>query len=159
MRTDDVFSALPTLGLPDTYPEDDAAKNEARWAGNASQAGRSSSEDAVDASLGYVRGIGENLLNQQVNDWLNQVGHARIQFGSNKTGDADVLVPLVDNPNSLLFTQVGLRANEERTTTNLGLGYRQYEDGWMWGVNSFMTTISPAVTRGSVSVVNYGLIT
>ncbi|WP_205516766.1 inverse autotransporter beta domain-containing protein, partial [Morganella morganii] len=22
---------------------------------------------------------------------------------------------------------------EERTTTNLGLGYRQYEDGWMWG--------------------------
>ncbi|MBA5859027.1 hypothetical protein F9881_18740, partial [Morganella morganii] len=26
VRTDDVFSALPTLGLPDTYPEDDAAK-------------------------------------------------------------------------------------------------------------------------------------
>ncbi|WP_425593147.1 hypothetical protein, partial [Morganella morganii] len=23
-----------------------------------------------------MRGIGENLLNQQVNDWLNQVGHA-----------------------------------------------------------------------------------
>ncbi|WP_202215100.1 inverse autotransporter beta domain-containing protein, partial [Klebsiella pneumoniae] len=133
VRTDDVFSALPTLGLPDTSPEDDAAKNEARWAGNASQAGQIlSSEDAVDASLGYVRGIGENLLNQQVNDWLNQVGHARIQFGSNKTGDADVLVPLIDNPNSLFFSQIGLRANEERTTTNLGLGYRQYEDGWMW---------------------------
>ncbi|RTY29193.1 hypothetical protein EKS33_15100, partial [Morganella morganii subsp. morganii] len=138
VRTDDIFSALPTLGLPDISPEDEAAKNEARWAGNASQAGQIlSSEDAVDASLGYVRGIGENLLNQQVNDWLNQVGHARIQFGSNKTGDADVLVPLIDNPNSLFFSQIGLRANEERTTTNLGLGYRQYEDGWMWGVNSF----------------------
>ncbi len=138
VRTDDIFSALPTLGLPDISPEDEAAQNEARWAGNASQAGQIlSSDDAVDASLGYVRGIGENLLNQQVNDWLNQVGHARIQFGSNKTGDADVLVPLIDNPNSLLFSQIGLRANEERTTTNLGLGYRQYEDGWMWGVNSF----------------------
>ena len=138
VRTDDIFSALPTLGLPDISPEDEAAQNESRWAGNASQAGQIlSSEDAVDASLGYVRGIGENLLNQQVNDWLNQVGHARIQFGSNKTGDADVLVPLIDNPNSLLFSQIGLRANEERTTTNLGLGYRQYEDGWMWGVNSF----------------------
>ncbi|HHZ8506484.1 TPA: inverse autotransporter beta domain-containing protein, partial [Morganella morganii] len=138
VRTDDVFSALPTLGLPDTSPQDDAKQNESRWAGNASQAGQIlSSDDAVDASIGYVRGIGENLLNQQVNDWLNQVGHARIQFGSNKTGDADVLVPLIDNPNSLLFSQVGLRANEERTTTNLGLGYRQYEDGWMWGVNSF----------------------
>ncbi|MEM8209360.1 hypothetical protein Q4R65_17875, partial [Morganella morganii] len=71
VRTDDIFSALPTLGLPDISPEDEAAQNESRWAGNASQAGQIlSSEDAVDASLGYVRGIGENLLNQQVNDWL-----------------------------------------------------------------------------------------
>ncbi|HDF2420931.1 TPA: inverse autotransporter beta domain-containing protein [Morganella morganii] len=138
VRTDDIFSALPTLGLPDISPQDEAAQSEARLAGNASQAGQIlSSDDAVDASIGYVRGIGENLLNQQVNDWLNQVGHARIQFGSNKTGDADLLVPLIDNPNSLLFSQIGFRANDERTTTNLGLGYRQYEDGWMWGVNSF----------------------
>ena len=64
---------LPTLGLPDISPEDEAAQNEARLAGNASWAGQIlSSEDAVDASLGYVRGIGENLLNQQVNDWLNR---------------------------------------------------------------------------------------
>jgi len=138
VRTDDIFSALPTLGLPDISPEDEAAQSEARLAGNASQAGQIlSADDAVNASLGYVRGIGENLLNQQVNDWLNQVGHARIQFGSNKTGDADLLVPLIDNPNSLFFSQIGFRANDERTTTNLGLGYRQYEDGWMWGVNSF----------------------
>ena len=40
VRTDDIFSALPTLGLPDTYPEDDAAKNEARWAGNALTGGQ-----------------------------------------------------------------------------------------------------------------------
>ncbi|GAA0341638.1 hypothetical protein GCM10009131_21200 [Morganella psychrotolerans] len=138
VRTDDIFSALPTMGLPDISPEDDAAASESKWAGNASQAGQIlSSDDAVDASVGYVRSLGENLLNQQVNDWLNQVGHARVQFGSNKTGDADLLIPLVDNPNSLLFSQFGIRANDERTTTNLGLGYRQYEDGWMWGLNSF----------------------
>ncbi|OBU10829.1 Ig-like domain-containing protein [Morganella psychrotolerans] len=138
VRTDDIFSALPTMGLPDISPEDDAAASEAKWAGNASQAGQIlSSDDAVNASVGYARSLGENLLNQQVNDWLNQVGHARIQFGSNKTGDADLLIPLVDNPNSLLFSQFGIRANDERTTTNLGLGYRQYEEGWMWGLNSF----------------------
>ncbi|WP_202906075.1 inverse autotransporter beta domain-containing protein, partial [Morganella psychrotolerans] len=138
VRTDDIFSALPTMGLPDLSPEDDAAASEAKWAGNASQAGQIlSSDDAVNASVGYVRSLGENLLNQQVNDWLNQVGHARVQFGSNKTGDADLLIPLVDNPNSLLFSQFGIRANDERTTTNLGLGYRQYEEGWMWGLNSF----------------------
>ncbi|OBU10409.1 inverse autotransporter beta domain-containing protein [Morganella psychrotolerans] len=138
VRTDDIFSALPTMGLPDISPEDEAAASEAKWAGNASQAGQIlSSDNAVDASVGYARSLGENLLNQQVNDWLNQVGHARIQFGSNKTGDADLLIPLVDNPNSLLFSQFGIRANDERTTTNLGLGYRQYEEGWMWGLNSF----------------------
>ena len=138
VRTDDIFSALPTLSLPDTSPEDETVQNEARLAVYASQTGQIlSADDAMNASLGYVRGIGENLLNQQVNDWLNQVVHARIQFGSNKTGDADILVPLIDNPNSLFFSQIGLRANDERTTTNLGLGYRQYEDGWMWGVNSF----------------------
>ncbi|WNP32605.1 invasin domain 3-containing protein (plasmid) [Morganella morganii] len=137
VRQDDILSALPTLGLPDS-PAENNDQPATRVAAGVSQAGQLlSADDVTDASLGYVRGIGESLLNQQVNDWLNQVGHARIQFGSNKTGDADVLVPLIDNPNSLLFSQVGLRANEERTTTNLGLGYRQYEDGWMWGVNSF----------------------
>ncbi|GAA0341656.1 invasin-like inverse autotransporter protein [Morganella psychrotolerans] len=138
VRTDDIFSALPTMGLPDISPEDEAAASEAKWAENTSQAGQIlSADDSVDASLGYVRSLGENLLNQQVNDWLNQVGHARVQLGSNKTGDADLLLPLIDNPNSLLFSQFGIRANDERTTTNLGLGYRQYEDGWMWGLNSF----------------------
>ncbi|MGJ7119363.1 inverse autotransporter beta domain-containing protein, partial [Morganella morganii] len=137
VRQDDILSALPALGLPDS-PADSGESAEIRAAQRASQAGQLlSADDVTEASLGYVRSIGENLLNQQVNDWLNQVGHARFQFGSNKTGDADLLVPLIDNPNSLLFSQIGLRANEERTTTNLGLGYRQYEDGWMWGVNSF----------------------
>ncbi|MEG0431906.1 MAG: inverse autotransporter beta domain-containing protein, partial [Morganella sp. (in: enterobacteria)] len=137
VRRDDILSALPALGLPDT-PADSRETPETRAAQGVSQAGQLlSADDVTEASIGYVRSIGENLLNQQINDWLNQVGHARFQLGSNKTGDADLLVPLIDNPNSLLFSQIGLRANEERTTTNLGLGYRQYEDGWMWGVNSF----------------------
>ncbi|ETO41154.1 hypothetical protein X965_13100, partial [Morganella sp. EGD-HP17] len=137
VRQDDILSALPVLGSPDS-PAEQNEQPATRVAAGVSQTGQLlSADDPVEASLGYVRGIGENLLNQQVNDWLNQVAHARIQFGSSKTGEADVLVPLIDNPDSLLFSQVGLRANEERTTTNLGLGYRQYEDGWMWGVNSF----------------------
>ncbi|MDH0354027.1 inverse autotransporter beta domain-containing protein [Morganella sp. GD04133] len=137
IHQDNLFSTLPSLGLADTA-EENGVPPETRMAQGISQAGQLLSADNVtDSTVGYARSIGENLLNQQVNDWLNQVGHARIQFGSNKTGDADVLVPLIDNPDSLLFSQVGLRANDERTTTNLGLGYRQYEDGWMWGVNSF----------------------
>ncbi|CAK9885506.1 MAG: Intimin [Candidatus Erwinia impunctatus] len=129
--------ALPSLGSSELVRENAATLDTMMAQGASQTAQLLSTQNAVDASINYARGIGENLVNQQINDWLSQLGRARVQFGSNKTGDADLLIPLLDNPNSLFFTQQGIRANEDRTTVNLGLGYRQYEDGWMWGVNSF----------------------
>ncbi|SUC32101.1 Gamma-intimin [Providencia rettgeri] len=137
VRQDDILSALPTLGLAETEDENKASP-ETQVAQGASQAGQLlSNGDAVDASIGYARSLGENLINQQITDWLNQYGKARVQLGTDKTGDADLLLPLIDKANSLVFSQVGIRANEDRNTTNLGLGYRQYQADWMWGVNSF----------------------
>ncbi|MEX9226004.1 inverse autotransporter beta domain-containing protein, partial [Providencia rettgeri] len=137
VRQDDILSALPTLGLPETEDENKASP-ETQVAQGVSQAGQLlSNGDAVDASIGYARSLGENLVNQQITDWLNQYGKARVQLGTDKTGDADLLLPLIDKANSLVFSQVGIRANEDRNTTNLGLGYRQYQADWMWGVNSF----------------------
>ncbi|CAK9885806.1 MAG: Invasin [Candidatus Erwinia impunctatus] len=130
-------SSLPALGSPEnsTTP---TVTLDALFAQGVSQTARIlSTENATESSIQYARGLGENLINQQINDWLSQYGHARMQFGSNKTGDADLLLPLIDTPNSLFFSQQGLRANEDRTIVNLGLGYRQYQNGWMWGVNSF----------------------
>ncbi|MDD9339261.1 MAG: inverse autotransporter beta domain-containing protein, partial [Providencia heimbachae] len=137
VRQDDILSALPTLGLPDTVDEPRATP-ETLVAQGASQAGQMlSNGDAVDASVGYARSLGENLVNQQITDWLNQYGKARVQLSTDKTGEADLLLPIIDKANSLLFSQVGIRANEDRNTTNVGLGYRQYQDDWMWGLNSF----------------------
>ena len=137
VRQDDILSALPTLGLPETVDENRVSP-ETQVAQGASQAGQLlSSGDAVDASIGYARSLGESLMNQQITNWLNQYGKARVQLGSDKTGDVDILLPLIDKANSLVFSQVGIRANEDRNTTNLGLGYRQYKADWMWGVNSF----------------------
>lgn len=130
--------SLPSLGSVDISDEKENA--EARMAQGAVFAGQTlfnGDVNAIDASIDYARGIGENILNQEVNDWLNQFGNARFSFGSNKTGDADLLVPIIDNPNSIVFTQIGIRSNEDRSTTNVGLGYRQYQTDWMWGVNSF----------------------
>ncbi|MDD9339260.1 MAG: inverse autotransporter beta domain-containing protein, partial [Providencia heimbachae] len=137
VRQDDILSSLPTLGLPETESENKAPP-EVQVAQGASQAGQMlSNGDAVDASIGYARSLGENLINQQITDWLNQYGKARVQLSTDKTGEADLLLPILDKANSLLFSQVGIRANEDRNTTNVGLGYRQYQDDWMWGLNSF----------------------
>ncbi|HHR5914076.1 TPA: inverse autotransporter beta domain-containing protein, partial [Providencia alcalifaciens] len=137
VHQDDILSTLPTLGLPKTEGEKNASP-EVQVAQGASQAGRLlSNGDARDASIEYARSLGENLINQQITDWMNQYGKARVQLSTDKIGDADLLLPLIDKTNSLVFSQVGIRANEYRNTINLGVGYRQYQADWMWGGNSF----------------------
>ncbi|MEX9216464.1 inverse autotransporter beta domain-containing protein, partial [Providencia rettgeri] len=141
VRQDDILSALPTLGLPETEGENKASAETQVAQGTSQVAEMLANGDvvntAIDKSIGYARSLGENLVNQQITDWLNQYGKARVQLSTEKTGDADLLLPLIDKANSLVFSQVGIRANEDRNTTNLGLGYRQYQADWMWGVNSF----------------------
>lgn len=137
VRQDDILRALPNLGLPDE-PKETEKSDEVYVAEGASKAGQIlSNENAIDASVGYARSLGENLVNQQINDWLNQYGKARVNLSSDKQIDADFLLPLIDTSNRIVFSQAGIRTTEDRNITNLGLGYRQYQDGWMWGVNSF----------------------
>ena len=55
------------------------------------------------------------------------------------TVDIGVLKAYGDNPNSFLFNQINLNRYDDRTTLNLGLGYRRLnqEETWMTGVNAF----------------------
>ena len=55
------------------------------------------------------------------------------------TLDIGVLKAYGDNPNSFLFNQINLNRYDDRTTLNLGLGYRRLNDDetWMTGVNAF----------------------
>ncbi|WGL95476.1 inverse autotransporter beta domain-containing protein [Arsenophonus nasoniae] len=130
--------ALPTLGIKETSQAKQVESAEKQFVQGATQIAQGlANNNATEAAINYARNRGEGLLNQKISDWLNQYGKARVQISSNKTGDADLLLPLIDKPNSLLFSQIGIRANEQRSTTNLGLGYRQYQQNWMWGINSF----------------------
>ena len=58
---------------------------------------------------------------------------------SDSTVDIGVLKAFGDNPNSFLFNQINLNRYDDRTTLNLGLGYRRLnaDETWMTGVNAF----------------------
>ncbi|MCU5772301.1 inverse autotransporter beta domain-containing protein [Erwiniaceae bacterium BAC15a-03b] len=94
------------------------------------------------AAAGMARSVAAGELGNAASGWLNQFGNARVQlnfdekFGLNGS-QADVLVPLYENDASLLFSQLGVRRTDKRTTGNLGAGFRTFTSDWMLGANSF----------------------
>ncbi|MCU7311215.1 inverse autotransporter beta domain-containing protein [Escherichia albertii] len=78
-----------------------------------------------------------------ITQWLNQFGTAKTQLSvdsdfSLKGSSLDVLLPLYNTPKNVLFTQLGMRDNDGRFTTNAGLGHRYFtNNGWMLGYNVF----------------------
>ena len=58
---------------------------------------------------------------------------------SESSVDIGVLKAFGDNPNSFLFNQINLNRYDDRTTLNLGLGYRRLnqDETWMTGFNVF----------------------
>ncbi|WP_245677238.1 inverse autotransporter beta domain-containing protein [Candidatus Arsenophonus triatominarum] len=131
-----ITKSLPNLGSTTEVVSEN--KYEEKLASSISRLGNILSNDnSVDASINYARSIGEGLVNQKVNDWLNQYGKVRLSFSSDKTISGDFLLPIIDKPNSLLFTQLGHRNKTDRNTINIGLGYRQYSGNWMYGINTF----------------------
>ncbi|WP_404413156.1 Ig-like domain-containing protein [Serratia aquatilis] len=96
-----------------------------------------SSENKAEATINYAKSIGEGLINQQVNDWLNQFGNAKVSFSTDKKISGDILIPLHDSVQNVFFSQIGTRHSQDRNTVNVGLGYRQYLNDWLLGINTF----------------------
>uniref|UniRef100_UPI0024A7FDF4 inverse autotransporter beta domain-containing protein n=1 Tax=Hafnia alvei TaxID=569 RepID=UPI0024A7FDF4 len=131
-------AGLPSLSSPksstDKTGSDESAasstrgdEGDNRLASGAMQMGSLLSQDNTsDAAINYARSIGEGLINQQVNDWLNQYGNAKVSLGTHQNVSGDILVPVYETDQNLVFSQVGARTNQDRNTVNLGFGYRQY---------------------------------
>ncbi|MCT4705409.1 Ig-like domain-containing protein [Enterobacteriaceae bacterium H16N7] len=129
---------LPSLGSERSATAQPETDSQSGIASGVMQAGRIlSDKHAADASLNYFKSLGEGLINQEINDWLNQKGTARISIDSDAKIAGDLLYPLAESSDSLVFTQLGMRAKDDRNTLNVGVGYRQYLDAWMYGVNTF----------------------
>ncbi|MCU5772299.1 inverse autotransporter beta domain-containing protein [Erwiniaceae bacterium BAC15a-03b] len=99
-------------------------------------------DNSSAAAAGMARSVATGEMNSALSGWLNQFGTARVQLNvdekfSLQGSQADVLLPLYDNNDTLLFTQLGLRNADQRTTGNIGAGVRTMTGDWMLGVNTF----------------------
>uniref|UniRef100_UPI000AA304DA inverse autotransporter beta domain-containing protein n=1 Tax=Serratia symbiotica TaxID=138074 RepID=UPI000AA304DA len=74
--------------------------------------------------------------------WLRRFGTARVQLGADKhfslkNSQFDLLAPLYDQGDNLLFTQGSLHRTDERTQLNLGAGLRHFAPRYRLGANFF----------------------
>lgn len=91
-----------------------------------------------------VKSAFEGEANERANTLLGGLGTAKVTLGfdddfSLKRYEADVLAPLMDSGDRMLFVQGGGRYddNTNRTIFNLGVGQRHFLDQWMLGYNGF----------------------
>ncbi|MGP8336556.1 inverse autotransporter beta domain-containing protein, partial [Serratia sp. CY43514] len=130
-----------------------------RTAGLASRAGGFLSNNPNgDAAASMARGMATGAAGGEVQNWLSQFGTARVQLDADehfslKNSQLDLLVPLHEKKDRLVFTQGSVHRTDERTQTNLGVGYRHFNDGWMLGGNTFIDhDLSRSHTRMGVGV-------
>ncbi|MCX8964531.1 hypothetical protein EHW66_05755 [Erwinia psidii] len=96
------------------------------------------SDERTKAGINTITGIASGVANNAVRDWLGQSSNSRLEFSSSGSVNTDLLLPLWENADNVLFGQAGIRRNDERTTYNLGSGWRHFvNDQWMLGINGF----------------------
>lgn len=96
----------------------------------------------VQSGERMVRSAVNNEFNSSAQQWLSQLGTARVQLNVNDDftleGSAvDVLASVAESKTSLLFTQLGARNKDSRNTVNIGIGARTFQNNWMYGANTF----------------------
>ncbi len=101
-----------------------------------------SSGNSGKAAANMARSAVTGEAGKSVEQWLGQYGTARAQLNLDEKmaladSALDVLVPLYDRPDSMLFTQLGIRNKDSRNTANIGAGARIIRDDWMYGINTF----------------------
>ncbi|MEI2266776.1 inverse autotransporter beta domain-containing protein [Erwinia sp. CGal63] len=78
----------------------------------------------------------------QAQQWLSRFGTARVQLDTDKkfslkNSQFDLLLPLSDRADRLIFTQGSFHRTDDRNQANLGLGIRHFGQGFMTGANAF----------------------
>ena len=113
-------------------------------AGYASQAGNFlASGINSDAAASTARGMASGAAENEIRQWLERAGTARVQLNTDKNfslknAQLDLLVPLYEQKDRLVFTQGSIHRTDDRSQANLGLGYRRFADDWMLGGNAFL---------------------
>ncbi|EBV5419051.1 invasin [Salmonella enterica subsp. enterica serovar Saintpaul] len=145
---------VPVAPLPEVLWKNDASANDIAEqnsdkqtqmvAGYASQAGSFLSSGARgDAAASMARGMATGEAGGALQQWLSRFGTARIQLDADKNfslknSQFDLLLPLYEQQDRIVFTQGSLHRTDGRTQANLGAGIRHFYDSWMFGANSFV---------------------
>lgn len=97
----------------------------------------------MDTAASLARGVVTGAARDEIEQWLSRLGTARVQLDTDKNfslknSQLDLLVPLYEQKDKLVFTQGSIHRTDDRTQANLGLGYRWFSgDNWMLGANTF----------------------
>ena len=140
---------VPIAPLPQVQWHDEPAVAPAaddpaqRVAGVASQAGSFlANHPNGEAAAAMARGMATGAASGQLQQWLSRFGTARVQLDADKhfslkNSQFDLLAPLYDQGDNLLFTQGSLHRTDERTQLNLGAGLRHFAPRYRLGANFF----------------------
>ncbi|MFM5592501.1 inverse autotransporter beta domain-containing protein [Aeromonas veronii] len=96
-----------------------------------------SNSNVGDQAKSRAISMGESAVNGAINSWMGQFGTAAVSLNSTDKGSFDFLLSVLEGKDYLFYTQLGARADEERTFFNAGLGARFFQPEVMFGVNSF----------------------
>lgn len=82
---------------------------------------------------------GRNFASSSLTDWFNRYGTARLDFatGSQFAPEAELLLPIYDKSQTIVFTQGGLHIENGHKQLNVGIGERYYFSSSMIGLNGF----------------------
>lgn len=145
---------VPLAPLPEVHWDDAPAASVSGYnsedmqaqkvAGYASQAGGIlASGTKGEAAASMARGMATGAASSEIQQWLSRFGTARVQLDADKNfslknSQLDLLVPLYEQKDSLVFTQGSIHRTDDRTQSNLGFGYRWFAGDWMLGANTFL---------------------
>ncbi|WP_224060419.1 inverse autotransporter beta domain-containing protein [Providencia alcalifaciens] len=102
----------------------------------------SSSNAAKDLARSIAVGEMNAQTNSEISDWLQGKGKARVKIDVDneftlKNSELEVLVPIWELPEHMVFSQASLHRTDSRTQSNLGVGYRFFSPDYMLGINTF----------------------
>ncbi|WFW58462.1 inverse autotransporter beta domain-containing protein [Citrobacter freundii] len=135
---------LPSLASASEPNTETSADSGAAVASAATTAGSffASSPDGRAAS-GYVRNAASASATASIQQWLNRSGTARVKLDvdekfSLKNSQLEMLIPLYEKREWLLFSQGSVHRTDDRNQTNIGFGLRNFSGDSMLGASTFL---------------------
>ncbi|MDA8481312.1 Ig-like domain-containing protein [Citrobacter sp. Awk 4] len=97
-----------------------------------------SADDPVQSGITSIGGVAQGAMNNAIRDWLGQKANFQLKYDFSGQGEVKALLPLWDEGDNVLFSQLGFLRTEDRTIYNVGLGARHWlNKDWALGLNSF----------------------